>query len=55
MKEFLEMGGYALYVWASFGATALLMTVEPILVRHRRRAVLQRIARILRMKTEEQR
>ena len=55
VSEFFHMGVYALYVWASFGATALLMTVEPILVRHRRRAVLQRIARILRMKAEEQR
>jgi heme exporter protein D len=53
--EFFHMGGYALYVWASFGVTALLMLVEPILVRHRRRSILQRIARIVRMKTEEQR
>ena len=53
--EFLHMGGYGLYVWSSFGAAALLMTIEPVLVRHRRRAILQRIARIVRMKTEEQR
>ncbi len=55
VSEFFHMGGYGLYVWASFGVTALLMIVEPILVRHRRRAILQRIARIVRMKTEEQR
>ena len=24
MKEFFNMGGYALYVWGSFGMTALL-------------------------------
>lgn len=23
--EFFEMGGYALYVWGSFGATAVVM------------------------------
>jgi heme exporter protein D len=29
------MGGYALYVWGSFGACLLLMIAEPLLVRHR--------------------
>lgn len=33
--EFFAMGGYALYVWASFGACLLVMVVEPILVRVR--------------------
>ena len=50
--EFFNMGGYALYVWGSFGATALLMIVEPILVGNRRRDVLQRIARMIRVKSE---
>jgi heme exporter protein D len=54
IAEFFDMGGYALYVWGSFGATALLMVAEPILVRKRRRLVLQRIARIVRMKAERQ-
>ena len=27
--EFFEMGGYGLYVWGSYGATALLMALEP--------------------------
>ena len=31
MAEFFEMGGYALYVWSSFGATALFMLAEPLL------------------------
>ncbi|MCP3868771.1 MAG: heme exporter protein CcmD [Gammaproteobacteria bacterium] len=52
MAEFFDMGGYALYVWGSFGMTALFMIVEPILVGSRRRSVLQRISRIVRMKTE---
>jgi heme exporter protein D len=26
--EFLNMGGYALYVWGSFGATALVLSME---------------------------
>ena len=33
--EFFAMGGYALYVWGSFGACALLMLAEPLLARRR--------------------
>lgn len=51
--EFLNMGGYALYVWGSFGATAMLMIAEPLLVRARRKAVLQRISRMIRIKAED--
>ncbi len=49
LSEFFAMGGYALYVWGSFGATFLLMALEPILVRRRHQAVLQRIRRMIRM------
>ena len=34
--QFLHMGGYGLYVWGSYGATALLMTTELLLARRRR-------------------
>lgn len=53
VSEFFEMGGYGLYVWGSFGATALLMVIEPILLRQRRRVALDRVSRIVRMKAEE--
>ncbi len=33
--EFFAMGGYALYVWGSFGACLVLMLTEPFLARHR--------------------
>ena len=33
--EFFAMGGYAFYVWGSFGACALLMLAEPLLARRR--------------------
>ena len=36
-NKFLQMGGYGLYVWGSYGATALLMTAEALLARHRHR------------------
>ena len=54
MKEFFSMGGYALYVWGSFGMTALLMIAEPILVRHRRKQTLQRVSRLVRSKSVQQ-
>jgi len=52
LAEFFNMGGYALYVWGSFGVTALLMIAEPLMLRQRRRAVVQRIRRLVRLKSE---
>jgi heme exporter protein D len=54
MKEFFNMGGYALYVWGSFGMTALLMIAEPLLVRNRRKLTLQRVSRMVRSKSMQQ-
>ena len=53
MLEKLDMGKYALYVWGSFGATAFLMILEPLLVRQQRNAVIKRVARMVRMKQEK--
>jgi len=52
ITDFFNMGGYALYVWGSFGMTAIMMIAEPILLRSRRKAVLRRVARMIRMNTE---
>ncbi len=46
--EFLAMGGYGLYVWGSFGVTALVMTIEPILVARNRKNTIARLKRQLR-------
>jgi heme exporter protein D len=43
--EFLEMGGYALYVWGSFGACALAMIVEPWLLRRQHQQIVQTLKR----------
>jgi heme exporter protein D len=43
--EFFAMGGYALYVWGSFGACAVALIMEPILVRKRRSDVLRSLRR----------
>ena len=37
--EFFAMGGYAFYVWGSFGLCAVAMIAEPLLLRRRRRQV----------------
>ena len=43
VSEFFAMGGYALYVWGSFGATALVMLGESLLIQSRRKAVLHEL------------
>ena len=39
--DFFAMGGYAFYVWGSFGACALGMLGETLLIRSQRREVLR--------------
>ena len=48
--EFFAMGGYGLYVWGSFGACALAMAIEPLLLAKRRREVLRSLRRELSIK-----
>ena len=38
-SDFLAMGGYGLYVWGSFGVTALAIALEMGQVRLRRRGL----------------
>lgn len=40
-QDFWHMGGYALYVWGSFGLTAAVVVAEVALARARRQRVLQ--------------
>ena len=49
MAEFFHMGGYAFYVWGSYGVTALFILLELILVIRNKKTVVQRIARMVRM------
>ncbi len=42
-SEFFAMGGYALYVWCSFGVCALVLILEPLFVRARFRAIVYRL------------
>ena len=42
-SEFFAMGGYALYVWSSFGMCALVLLLEPVVIRARHKQVLRRL------------
>ncbi|GAB4040586.1 MAG: hypothetical protein Fur0014_11220 [Rubrivivax sp.] len=39
LEDFLAMGGYGLYVWGSFGVTALVVAGELLALRLRRKAL----------------
>ena len=52
MAEFFHMGGYGLYVWGSFGVTALFMIGEPLLLRGRSRQIRKRISRLTRLEQQ---
>ncbi|WP_455206156.1 heme exporter protein CcmD [Kaarinaea lacus] len=52
VSEFFAMGGYAFYVWGSYGITALFMLIEIILVMRNKRTIMQRIARLIRMNAQ---
>jgi heme exporter protein D len=44
VSEFLDMGGYALYVWGSFGISALVVIAEIWQLRARRRDILRNLS-----------
>lgn len=43
VSEFFAMGGYALYVWGSFGLTALVVVAEVLLLRSQRQDLMQHL------------
>ncbi|MFQ5509868.1 MAG: heme exporter protein CcmD [Leptospirillia bacterium] len=43
---FWHMGGYALYVWSSYGAVVLLLAIEVIQLIRRRSALIERLRRM---------
>lgn len=46
VNDFFAMGGYALYVWGSYAISALLIAIELLVLRSRRRTIAQRLGRI---------
>lgn len=49
LAEFISMGGYGFYVWASFGMTALLIAAEVIYLKRQHATNIQRIRRLKNM------
>jgi heme exporter protein D len=47
LREFFAMGGYGLFVWSSYGLTALLLIGNLVLALRRERRVLQELSRRL--------
>ncbi len=50
-NDFWAMGGYGLYVWGSFGVTALCIAVEMVWVKRARENALTQVANELAAKT----
>lgn len=50
MREFFAMGGYAFYVWTSYGLALLVLLINLILPWQEHKQVLKTIARKLRRK-----
>ena len=45
LSDFLAMGGYALYVWGSYGVAALLVAIELAALRARRMKAMDELRR----------
>jgi heme exporter protein D len=45
LDAFMHMGGYAPYVWSSYGLAALLLVINIVLPRRAEQAALRRLAR----------
>lgn len=49
-SEFFAMGGYGLYVWSSYGITALILILNLYLPQRRRKTVRRLLREFLRLK-----
>ncbi len=54
MSEFLDMGGYAMYVWPSYGLAFVILVANWVSPLMQRRRILTDIARKLRRDKREQ-
>ncbi len=52
MTEFLSQGGYALFVWGSYGMAAVLMAAEVLVLIKQSRTISARIGRLIRMRAD---
>jgi heme exporter protein D len=52
-SDFFHMGGYALYVWGSYAAAAVVLTINVILPIVGKKRVLQRLRELAKLKLEQ--
>jgi heme exporter protein D len=45
VREFLEMGGYALYVWTSYGLTLIVLLINFYLPRTKEKALIRKLSK----------
>ncbi len=50
MMEFLNQGGYAGFVWASYGMALVLLVGEVVGLRRQQRTILSRLGRLFRLR-----
>lgn len=50
MKEFLNMSGYAFYVWTSLGVFLIAITIDILQLRHKEKTVKRTIKAFLKRK-----
>ena len=55
MNEFFQMGGYAFYVWTSYGLTFIILVANLIIPYHQKRVILRTLARKLRRNLHDNR
>jgi len=52
MDAFFSQGGYAFYVWSSYGMALILLVLELVQLRRRRRTILARLGRLMRTRAD---
>ena len=53
MSEFLDMGGYAFYVWTSYGITAAVLVANVVMPMRQRRVLLGELRRRIRRESRD--
>ncbi|MEA3276066.1 MAG: heme exporter protein CcmD [Pseudomonadota bacterium] len=52
LTDFFSQGGYAFFVWSSYGMALLLMLLELTQLRRRHRTILARLGRLMRIQAQ---
>jgi heme exporter protein D len=50
MSDLISQGGYAFFVWSSYGMALILLILELVQLRRQRRTILARLGRLMRLR-----